>query len=146
MQNPNYTIKFNLYIHHYIPYLIVVKKIRVIFKYNHCMGFKENLRAELKYQDMQLKELAQKTGISKNTLGNYLTGHNSLPTVENAVKISKALGVSVEYLVTGESEIFERIFPSKYRKLFDTIALFDEYDLASVNALVAKMKNRYEKI
>lgn len=65
------------------------------------MSFKENLKSELEYQDFQLKEFAEKCGISKKTLGNYLTGHNSLPTADTAVKIARALGVSVEYLVTG---------------------------------------------
>ena len=63
------------------------------------MGFTENLKNELEYQDIQVKELSQKTGISKNTLDKYLSGRKSQPGVENAVKIAQALGVSVEYLV-----------------------------------------------
>ncbi len=73
------------------------------------MGFAENLRNELDYQDIEIKELSQKTGISKNTLDKYLSGRKSQPGVENAVKIAQALGVSVEYLVcnptNSESEI-----------------------------------------
>ncbi len=65
------------------------------------MSFKDNLKSELEYQGIQLKELSAKCGISKNTLGNYITGHNSLPSAETAVKIAQALGVTVEYLVTG---------------------------------------------
>ena len=34
---------------------------------------------------------------------NFLGNHSSTPSVENAVSIAKALGVSVEFLVTGES-------------------------------------------
>jgi transcriptional regulator with XRE-family HTH domain len=65
------------------------------------MGFKENFKSELIYSDMLVKELSAKTGISKHTLDNYLNTHNSLPNAEAAVKIARALGVSVEYLVTG---------------------------------------------
>ncbi len=65
------------------------------------MSFKDNLKSELEYQGIHLKELSAKCGISKNTLGNYITGHNSVPSAESAVKIAQALGVTVEYLVTG---------------------------------------------
>lgn len=65
------------------------------------MGFSENLRELLDYKDIELKELSAGTGISKNTLDNYLSGQKSLPNVENGVKIARFLGVSVEYLVCG---------------------------------------------
>jgi transcriptional regulator with XRE-family HTH domain len=65
------------------------------------MGFKENLKSELTYSGMLVKELSAETGIKKHTLDNYLNTHNSLPNAEAAVKIARALGVSVEYLVTG---------------------------------------------
>jgi transcriptional regulator with XRE-family HTH domain len=65
------------------------------------MGFKENLKSELIYSGMMVKELCAKTGIKKHTLDNYLNTHNSLPNAETAVKIAHALDVSVEYLVTG---------------------------------------------
>jgi len=68
------------------------------------MGFKENLKSELLYTGILVKELAEKTGIKKHTLDNYLNTHNSLPNAEAAVKIAHALGVSVEYLVTGTDE------------------------------------------
>lgn len=32
------------------------------------MGFAENVKSELSYQGLQVKELAEKTGISKNTV------------------------------------------------------------------------------
>jgi transcriptional regulator with XRE-family HTH domain len=66
------------------------------------MGFRENLKNELAYQGMLVKELSAKTGIKKYTLDNYLSSHNCSPSAEAAVKIAAALRVSVEYLVTGE--------------------------------------------
>ena len=65
------------------------------------MSFAENLRDLLDYKGIELKELSAGTGISKNTLDNYLSGQKSLPNIENGVKIAKFLGVSVEYLVEG---------------------------------------------
>ncbi|MDR1419111.1 MAG: helix-turn-helix domain-containing protein [Treponema sp.] len=66
------------------------------------MGFKENLKSELNYKGMLVKELAALSGIKKHTIDNYLNSHNAMPSAEAAVRIAKALDVSVEYLVTGK--------------------------------------------
>jgi transcriptional regulator with XRE-family HTH domain len=66
------------------------------------MGFKENLKAELSFQGVLVKELAGLSGIKKHTIDNYLNTHNSIPSAEAAVRIAQVLGVSVEYLVTGK--------------------------------------------
>lgn len=76
------------------------------------MGFKENLKSELIYSGILVKELSIKTGIKKHTLDNYLNTHNALPNTETAVKIARALGVSVEYLVTGEEKRREKTIAS----------------------------------
>jgi transcriptional regulator with XRE-family HTH domain len=73
----------------------------VFLQYFFIMGFKENLKTELVYTGMLVKELAAKTGINKYTIDNYLSTHNCTPSAEAAVKIAQVLGVSVEYLVTG---------------------------------------------
>jgi transcriptional regulator with XRE-family HTH domain len=65
------------------------------------MGFRENLKDELAYNGMLVKELSAKTGINKYTIDNYLSSHNCSPSAGAAVKIAAVLGVSVEYLVTG---------------------------------------------
>ena len=76
------------------------------------MGFRENLKDELKYQDIRVKELADRTGISKRAIDHYLAEKYTEPTAETAVKIAKELGVSVEYLVTGKnSDIPDTIKP-----------------------------------
>jgi len=66
------------------------------------MGFRENLKSELNYSGMLVKELAARSGVKKKTLDSYLGNQGYTPSVEAAVNIAKALGVSVEYLVTGE--------------------------------------------
>lgn len=74
-----------------------------MLNHNFIMGFKENLKDELKYQGMLVKELADKSGVPKGTIDHYLAGKSTAPIAENAVKIARALGVTVEYLVTGEA-------------------------------------------
>lgn len=66
------------------------------------MGFCENLRDEITYRDIKPKELAALTDVPYHTILCYISKKNNLPNVENAVKIAKALNVSVEYLVTGK--------------------------------------------
>ena len=51
---------------------------------------------------MRVKELAERTGISKRAIDHYLAEKFTEPTAETAVKIAQVLGVSVEYLVTGK--------------------------------------------
>ena len=65
------------------------------------MGFNENLKGELEYRGMPVKELAHKTGIPKQTLDKYLLSNGSMPPADKAMAIARELGVSVEYLVTG---------------------------------------------
>jgi len=65
------------------------------------MSFGEHLKEELEYKGMMVKELAHATGLSKHTLNNYLLTNGTMPSADNAVAIAQALGVTVEYLVTG---------------------------------------------
>ncbi len=67
-------------------------------------NFRKNLRSELDYNLFTVKELSEKTGISKSTLECYLGQRETLPSVESAVKIAQALNVTVEYLVTGKQQ------------------------------------------
>lgn len=66
------------------------------------MGFKDNLKNELTYAGMLVKELSALSGVNKRTIDNYLREDGSVPSVEAAVSIARTLGVSVEYLVTGD--------------------------------------------
>jgi transcriptional regulator with XRE-family HTH domain len=66
------------------------------------MGFKENLKSELAYQGMLVKELAALSGVNQFSINSYLNSRGQIPSAEVAVKIADALGVSVEYLVTGK--------------------------------------------
>ena len=81
------------------------------------MGFKENLRSELEYNGMMIKELSEKSGIKRQTIDNYLSTHNAIPNADIAVKIAQALGTSVEYLITGKSSPQYTNFPSDIAEL-----------------------------
>jgi transcriptional regulator with XRE-family HTH domain len=72
------------------------------------MGFRENLKAELAYKDMLVKELAALSGVNKRTIDNYLREDGSRPSAEAAVSIAGVLGITVEKLVRGETELPEK--------------------------------------
>jgi transcriptional regulator with XRE-family HTH domain len=75
-------------------------------------SFRENLRNELDFQDIKVKELSDKCGIPKATLECYLRTQSTEPSAENALKIAKFLKVSVEYLVLSEDKNIN-ILPGK---------------------------------
>ena len=79
------------------------------------MGFRENLKDELKYQGILVKELAEKSGVPKGTIDHYLAEKCTAPIAENAVKIAQALNVTVEYLVTGKSSNDKKINSQFYK-------------------------------
>jgi transcriptional regulator with XRE-family HTH domain len=68
------------------------------------MGFRENLKAELAYKDLLIKELAVLSGVSRRTIDNYFREDGSMPSVDAAIRIASALGVTVEYLITGNEK------------------------------------------
>jgi transcriptional regulator with XRE-family HTH domain len=72
------------------------------------MGFRENLKSQLQYSGLLVKELAARSGVKKKTLDSYLGIRGYTPSAEAAVSIAQALGVSVEYLVTGRNSPKER--------------------------------------
>ena len=65
------------------------------------MDFRDNLREAIDFSGFEQKELARKTNISLRNIENYLRANASIPSADKAVRIAQALGVTVEYLVTG---------------------------------------------
>ena len=119
------------------------------------MDFKLRLKEEISYQDILLKELADKAGISKRTLESYVDARGRTPGVDVAVRIAQALGVTVEYLVTGKnSSVSNEMsnFYSSYAKYSVFLEYFSELtgeqieDMeAMVIGLVQKNREKKEK-
>jgi transcriptional regulator with XRE-family HTH domain len=124
-------------------YLNNVNSILCVLAYAGFMGFKENLKSELLYQGMLVKELAMKTGISRHTLDNYLNVRKNMPTADIAVRIAKELGVTVEYLVTGEENPAEKfMFGSEIRALIQNFKLLSVKDQKMIIAITQLVKNQ----
>jgi len=77
------------------------------------MGFRENLREALDYSGLEQKELAYEANVNLRNIENYLREDASIPMADKAVRIAQALGVTVEYLVTGKNP------PAKVNTIID---------------------------
>lgn len=109
------------------------------------MGFAENLKEELEFQNIQIKELSLKTGISKNTLDKYIFGNKSQPSAENAVKIAHALGVTVEFLVTGIARNYSTEFThlsSEQRKVISDYDKLNQFNRKTVQDILQSLVMR----
>ena len=109
------------------------------------MGFAENVQSELAYQDIPIKELANRTGISRNTLDKYLFGKKVQPGVENAVKIAQALGVSVEYLTVGDAAQAKAdvtVIPQEYRNMLSQYRKLNKFNRQTVDDVLHSLVSR----
>jgi len=110
------------------------------------MGFRENLKAELAYSDMRVKELAALSGVKKQTIDSYLREDSYTPSVENAVCIARALGVSVEYLVTGEEINPKTIqYPIEARLVAEITAKLSEKNRKMALTIIESIKKQEDK-
>jgi transcriptional regulator with XRE-family HTH domain len=111
------------------------------------MAFRDNLRETLDFAGMEQKELAAKTGISLKTIENYVKKDSSLPTADKAVLIAQALGVTVEYLITGKKtkkDPLPSIQPQQ-KEVTDTISKLNKYNFEAITAIAKTLLNLQTK-
>jgi len=99
------------------------------------MGFGENLKQELIYKGMLKKELAALSGVHKRAIDTYVRTKASMPPADIAVKIAKALGVTVEYLVTGKDSSTSK----EVSGVTHTILNLDKRDRKLITSLLKTM-------
>ena len=110
------------------------------------MSFRENLKSELSFQGILVKELSAKTGIKKRTLDNYLREKGSIPPADFAVKIASALDVTVEFLVTGKDRKIKtqniELFPADVRLISEKISKLNVNDRKLIRVLVDELETQ----
>lgn len=129
----------NHFLNNYTSFQIIFNIKKVFLDYVSIMGFKENLREEMDFQDIKPKELSEKTGISVNTLRNYINNHNAIPNIISAIKIAQVLNTTVEELVEGRKnkDLTKSDYTGKFLSLFTQLS---ENDQKSVIALLEEMR------
>jgi transcriptional regulator with XRE-family HTH domain len=99
-------------------------------------SFRKNLRDELDYAGMTVKELAEKAHVAKGALDSYLGKQASMPPADAAIRIAAALNVSVEYLVTGNEPRRGRSLASLGYEIRSVIKAFEKLPAAKRKAAV----------
>ena len=119
--------------------------IMILFEY--MSDFSKRLRSEIEYIGLTQKEFAVKAGIKKRALDGYLRAQQSMPPADIAVKIAAALGLSVEYLVTGK-EYKQKVDVSKYlqfRDLLDDLAVLSPETLDTLKSVIKSFADKERK-
>ena len=116
------------------------------------MSFSTCLKEEIEFADIRYKELAEKSGVPERALYNYVATKNpSMPPADVAVKIADVLGVSVEYLVTGNQSNAENRIHVNEKKLRSYAPLIKKIDALSekqrklLQTIVSEMAGWKEK-
>lgn len=112
------------------------------------MNFWSVVIDELEYQGKSRKWLAAEAQFDVSTIGTGLK-RNSMPQVDLALRISKALNVSVEYLVTGKTASASNEPQSedvhlyhKYAKTIDSLDALPDRERIPIMHLIEEMKNQ----
>ena len=89
---------------------------------------------------MLVKELAMASGVRKRALDTYLLSENaSMPPADTAVRIANALGVSVEYLVTGREQ---NEMPPDVRLIVQHLLQLSKKDRKAVSVMINALLDR----
>jgi len=131
---------------HIIKYIQAINDIIMIF-FRNMTDFSRRLRSEIEYIGLNQKEFAAKAGIKKRALDTYLRTQQSMPPADTAVKIASALGLSVEYLVTGK-EYRQSVDISGYlqfRDILDDLSVLPDEILEPIKAVIKAFADKERK-
>ena len=98
------------------------------------MNFWERTKAEIDRQNTTFRWLASKIEVSESTMATW-RATNVLPRADHAIRIANLLGVSVEYLVTGEEQNQPNYRPAE-RDIIRKLSLLPENDLETIQILL----------
>jgi len=100
---------------------------------------------EVKKQKTSFEWLYQKTKVAKGTFSSWKT-RNILPRVDVAFRIAEALGVTVEYLLTGREQ-YKQVsnipVHAAMEEISKELVFFDPFDLETLKTLISSMARRY---
>ncbi len=92
------------------------------------MSFADNLIELRKYHDLSQEELAEKIGVSRQTLSKYETGE-SLPDIEKSKILADAFGVSIDDLISYDKNKEDNLglgVPPKGKHIFGMVKVGDK--------------------
>lgn len=87
------------------------------------------------------KILGERTGINYRTIEIWMSAKASIPRADRAVALAKALGVTVEYLITGETANQWKP-PPRYADIVEHLESMDDSGIEAVRVLAEGYANR----
>ena len=102
---------------------------------------------EVGRQKTSFEWLYQKTKVAKGTFSSW-KARNILPRADVAFRIAQALGVTVEYLLTGRDQgeqISNIPVHTMMEEIAKELASFDSFDLKTLRTLISSMAQRYRQ-
>lgn len=93
---------------------------------------------ELEYKGINRTYLAKECGFSLTNIGQGIK-LGSTPSAETAVKIAKVLGVTVEYLVTGEEDYSLKQINPEINMIIHDLRHLSEADLVIAKGIVNRL-------
>ncbi len=92
------------------------------------MSFADNLIELRKYHNLSQEELAEKIGVSRQTLSKYETGE-SLPDIEKSKLLADVFGVSIDDLISYDKNKEDNLglgVPPKGKHIFGMVKVGDK--------------------
>ncbi len=112
------------------------------------MSFNENLKEAMYCKNITTIQLAALTDINSGTISNYLKTKGSMPPADKALKLAKALDISVDFLVNGfdtktESSISQKSpFPIEVFKIAQKMNGLEKDELSVIASMVDLLQNK----
>ncbi|TCP27968.1 helix-turn-helix protein [Tenacibaculum skagerrakense] len=100
------------------------------------MSFGKRIKEVRTSKKISQEELSTKVGIHANHLSRY-ERDVTLPSIEIASKIAKALEVSIDLLVFGKQDIEDNLQDNELINLFKTVQSFDDDNKKTVKDLIS---------
>lgn len=90
------------------------------------------------------KELTERLSLSKNAIGNYI--NNQIPNAKILYSLSQEFGVTMEFLLTGESKIksTEKQLSENERELLENFAKLPEREQIKFIGRVEEIAKQFE--
>jgi transcriptional regulator with XRE-family HTH domain len=107
------------------------------------MGFWKRVKEEIKSQGTTQSWVASRVPIGPEKFSRWIA-NDVIPNAVQSVSIAKALGVTVEYLVDGDSVLCEKVatygyFNPTIKKITDDLAFLSESELQLIAVQVAAL-------
>lgn len=107
------------------------------------MSFWKKVDEELEYLGKSRKELASEIGFDVTNIS-FGIKRNSIPSADTALKISRYLGVSLDYLLDMEKSNESPSVNPQIQKIDNKLRRFSQSDLKAVYAIVNALNEKYK--